>query len=255
MNKISKFIVKKYIPILIIGLLLLIPSIIGYINTRINYDILVYLPEDIETIQGQNILTKDFGIGSYAFVMVDSSNSKYILNLENKIKKIDKVNTVFSVEDIKDVGIPKDMLPNEILEKIYDKKTNETMIMVLFDESTSKDSSLNGITELREIVKDSTKISSMTAMVLDTKNLSDQEVVIYVLIAIILVLIVLTISTDSYIIPFLLLGNIGIAILYNLGSNIIFGQISYITLAIAAILQLGVTTDFSIFLYNQIEII
>ena len=254
MNKISKFIVKSYIPILIIGLLLLIPSIIGYINTRINYDILVYLPEDIETIQGQNILTKDFGIGSYAFVMVDSSNSKYILNLENKIKKIDKVNTVFSVEDIKDVGIPKDMLPNEILEKIYDKKTNETMIMVLFDESTSKDSSLNGITELREIVKDSTKISSMTAMVLDTKNLSDQEVVIYVLIAVILVLIVLTISTDSYIIPFLLLGNIGIAILYNLGSNIIFGQISYITLAIAAILQLGVTTDFSIFLYNQYKL-
>ena len=254
MNKISKFIVKSYIPILIIGLLLLIPSIIGYINTRINYDILVYLPEDIETIQGQNILTKDFGIGSYAFVMVDSSNSKYILNLENKIKKIDKVNTVFSVEDIKDVGIPKDMLPNEILEKIYDKKTNETMIMVLFDESTSKDSSLNGITELREIVKDSTKISSMTAMVLDTKNLSDQEVVTYVLIAVILVLIVLTISTDSYIIPFLLLGNIGIAILYNLGSNIIFGQISYITLAIAAILQLGVTTDFSIFLYNQYKL-
>ena len=254
MNKISKFIVKSYIPILIIGLLLLIPSIIGYMNTRINYDILVYLPEDIETIQGQNILTKDFGIGSYAFVMVDSSNSKYILNLENKIKKIDKVNTVFSVEDIKDVGIPKDMLPNEILEKIYDKKTNETMIMVLFDESTSKDSSLNGITELREIVKDSTKISSMTAMVLDTKNLSDQEVVIYVLIAVILVLIVLTISTDSYIIPFLLLGNIGIAILYNLGSNIIFGQISYITLAIAAILQLGVTTDFSIFLYNQYKL-
>ena len=251
MNKINKFIVKSYIPILIIGLLLLIPSIIGYINTRINYDILVYLPEDIETIQGQNILTEDFGIGSYAFVMVDSSNSKYILNLENKI---DKVNTVFSVEDIKDVGIPKDMLPNEILEKIYDKKTNETMIMVLFDESTSKDSSLNGITELREIVKDSTKISSMTAMVLDTKNLSDQEVAIYVLIAVILVLIVLTISTDSYIIPFLLLGNIGIAILYNLGSNIIFGQISYITLAIAAILQLGVTTDFSIFLYNQYKL-
>ena len=250
MEKISNFIVKKNILIIIIGLILIIPAIIGFINTKINYDILVYLPKNIDTIKGEEILTHDFHIGSYAFVMVDSKNSKYILNLEDKIKKINSVDTCISVEDIKDVGIPKEMLPDKILDKLYDKKSNDTIIMVTFTDSTSSDVTLKAIEDLRNIV-DENSISSMSAMVLDTKLTADKEVVAYVLIAIVLVLIVLSISTESFIIPILLLLNIGIAILYNMGTNIIFGNISYITKAISAILQLGVTTDFSIFLYNQ----
>ena len=250
MKRISDFIVRHYIMIIVIGLILLIPSIIGYIKTNINYNILVYLPESVDTIKGQHILTDDFHLGSYAFVMTDASNSKKIIDLERDIKKIDGVSDVVSIEDIKDVNIPSNMLPKDIKDKLY-SSDNETIIMVTFVGSTSEESTLKAFGDLRELVGDYNKVNSMTGMVLDTKNLSDSEIVAYVLIAVVLVLLVLLICTDSYIIPFLLLSNIGIAILYNMGSNIVFGEISYITKAISAILQMGVTTDFSIFLYNQ----
>lgn len=250
MKRISDFIVKNYILIIVIGIILLIPSIIGYIKTNINYNILVYLPESVDTIKGQHILTDEFHLGSYAFVMSDASNSKKLLDLEDNIKKIDGVSDVISIEDIKDVGIPSSMIPKDIKDKLY-SKDNETIIMVSFTGSTSEESTLNAVSDLRELVEDANKVNSMTGLVLDTKLLSDKEVVAYVLIAVVLVLIVLVACTDSYVIPFLLLSNIGIAIIYNMGSNIIFGEISYITKAISAILQLGVTTDFSIFLYNQ----
>lgn len=250
MKKIANYIVNHTLLILIIGFILLIPTTIGYIKTRINYDILIYLPEEIETIKGENILTDEFGLGSYAFVISDGTSNKELLKLENKIRKINGVNKVVSVADVLDSGIPKSMLPTEITSKLYNN--NETIIMVTFDGSTSEDKTINAVKELRKVV-DKEKISSMTAMVLDTMELSDSEIVVYVIIAVALCLIALVLATDSYLVPVLLLSNIGIAIVYNLGTNIFLGQISYITKAITAILQLGVTTDFSIFLYHKYE--
>ena len=251
MKKISKYIVEHTKLILIIGLLLLIPAIYGFINTRINYDILIYLPESVDTIKGQKILTDEFGLGSYAFVMVEDKTNKEILDLENKFKKVDEVKKVISVADLLDSGVPASMLPNEIQDKLY--KDNQTIIMVSFKGSTSQDETIDAVRELRNIVE-ADSISSMTAMVLDTMNLANEEIAAYVIIAVILCIIALLLTTDSYLIPIFLLLNIGIAIIYNLGSNIFLGQISYITKAITAILQLGVTTDFSIFLYHTYNI-
>ncbi len=251
MKRIADKITNNGILILIVSFILLIVSVFGYINTRVNYDILVYLPDSIETIKGENILTDDFGLGSYAFVMVDNKSSNYILNLEDKIKDIKNVNAVYSVADVIDTTIPYDMLPDEVKDKLY--SDNETIIFVTFDGSTSEDSTITAVRELRETVSDATRVSSMTAMVIDTMDLSNQEIVAYVAIAVLFCLIILLLTTDSYIIPFLLLGNIGIAIIYNMGSNYFLGDISYITKSISAVLQLGVTTDFSIFLYHKYE--
>lgn len=251
MKRIADKITNNSILILIVSFILLIVSVFGYINTRVNYDILVYLPDSIETIKGENILTDDFGLGSYAFVMVDNKSSNYILNLEDKIKNIKNVNAVYSVADVIDTTIPYDMLPDEVKDKLY--SDNETIIFVTFDGSTSEDSTITAVRELRETVSDATRVSSMTAMVIDTMDLSNQEIVAYVAIAVLFCLIILLLTTDSYIIPFLLLGNIGIAIIYNMGSNYFLGDISYITKSISSVLQLGVTTDFSIFLYHKYE--
>lgn len=251
MKKISDFIVKNHLLIVFISLILLVPAIIGSLNTRVNYDILIYLPEEVETIKGQNILKDDFHIGSYAFVMIENESAKNILKLEDKIRKIESVDKVVSLVDVIGTTIPSEMLPDEIADKLY--KDNETVIMVTFTGSTSEDSTINAIKELRRVVGDAKNVSSMTSMVVDTMELSDSEMVSYIIIAVILCLIVLIIATDSYIVPVLLLSNIGIAILYNLGTNIFLGQISYITKAITAVLQLGVTTDFSIFLYHKYE--
>lgn len=251
MKRIADKITNNGILILIVSFILLIVSVFGYINTRVNYDILVYLPDSIETIKGENILTDDFGLGSYAFVMVDNKSSNYILNLEDKIKNIKNVNAVYSVADVIDTTIPYDMLPDEVKDKLY--SDNETIIFVTFDGSTSEDSTITAVRELRETVSDATRVSSMTAMVIDTMDLSNQEIVAYVAIAVLFCLIILLLTTDSYIIPFLLLSNIGIAIIYNMGSNYFLGDISYITKSISAVLQLGVTTDFSIFLYHKYE--
>lgn len=251
MKKFADFIASHSKLILVISLLLLIPAMIGYKNTRINYDILVYLPENIDTIKGEEILTNDFNMGSYAFIMVDTKSNKYINVLEENIKEIEGVNEVFSIIDILDTTIPIEMLPKNIEEKI--NKNNETIILVTFNGGTSEDITIQAIRELRTVVSDASKISSMTSMVIDTMDLSSKEIFAYVLIAVIFCLVILVLATDSYLIPFLLLANIGIAILYNMGTNIFLGQISYITKAITAILQLGVTTDFSIFLYHKYE--
>ena len=251
MKKFSKFVSNHNILILIISLVLLIPSIIGYVNTKINYDILVYLPEDYETIKGEKILTDDFGLGSYAFVMIDFSDSYKVMKLENKIRKIDGVRKVFSVNDVIGSSIPKDMLPDQVLDKLYSDDTS--IIMVTFDESTSADRTVSAVDELREVVGDASKISSMTSLVLDTRDISNSEMLIYIVISVFLCLIVLILATDSYLIPIFLLGNIGVAIIYNMGTNVFLGDICYITKAITAVLQLGVTTDYSIFLYHKYE--
>jgi predicted RND superfamily exporter protein len=251
MRKFSDFISNHNILILVISLLLIIPSIIGYANTKINYDILVYLPENYETIKGEKILTDDFGLGSYAFVMVDMSDPYKVMSLEGKIRKIDGVKKVFSINDVIGSTIPKDMLPDKVRDKLYNDDTS--IIMVTFNDSTSADSTVGAVDELRSVVGDASKISSMTSLVLDTRDISNSEMLIYVVISVFLCLIVLIFATDSYVIPLFLLGNIGIAILYNMGTNVFLGDICYITKAITAVLQLGVTTDYSIFLYHKYE--
>ena len=251
MRKFSDFISNHNILILVISLLLIIPSIIGYANTKINYDILVYLPENYETIKGEKILTDDFGLGSYAFVMVDMSDPYKVMSLEGKIRKIDGVKKVFSINDVIGSSIPKDMLPSKVIDKLYSDDTS--IIMVTFNDSTSADSTVEAVDKLRSVVGDASKISSMTSLVLDTRDISNSEMLIYVAISVFLCLIVLIFATDSYVIPLFLLGNIGVAILYNMGTNVFLGDICYITKAITAVLQLGVTTDYSIFLYHKYE--
>lgn len=251
MKKISKIITNNSKLIVIISILLMIPALIGYVHTKINYDILVYLPKDIETIKGQNILTNDFKTGAFSFVFVDNNKAVDTLKLESKIKSIKGVNKVFSIYDITDTTIPVEFIPDELKDKLV--KKDSTLMLVTFDKGTSDEETIEAVRELRIVSKDSAKVSGMTAMVVDTMELSDQEITAYVLIAVVLCLIVLIFATDSYMVPIFLLGNIGMAILYNLGSNIFLGQISYITKAITAVLQLGVTTDFSIFLYHKYE--
>ena len=251
MKKISKFITNNSKLIVIISILLLIPALIGYVHTKINYDILVYLPKDIETIKGQNILTDDFKTGAFSFVFVDNKKAVDVLKLEEKIKDIKGVNKVFSIYDVTDTTIPVEFIPDELKDKLV--KKDSTLMVVTFKESTSDEGTIEAVKELRKIAKDPSNVSGMTAMVVDTMELSDQEITAYVLIAVVLCFIVLIFASDSYVVPVFLLGNIGMAILYNLGSNIMLGEISYITKAITAVLQLGVTTDFSIFLYHKYE--
>ena len=249
MKKIREFIVNHSLLIVIVTLIGMVPMLIGYMNTRINYDILVYLPKDIDTMKGQDILSEDFGLGGYAFVMVDNMSNYDTLELEKKYRNIDGVNKVFSMSDVLDTTISYDVLPDEVKDKLY--RDGTSVILVTFENGSSDEVTLNALSDMREITD--SNISSMSAMVLDTMNLSNKEIVVYIALAVVFCLIILTICTDSYFIPILLLSNIGVAILYNMGSNIIFGNISYITKAIAAVLQLGVTTDFSIFLYHKYE--
>ena len=251
MKKIGEAIVKKKWFIIILTMILLIPALIGYVKTDINYDILVYLPSDIETIKGENILTDDFQMGSFAMVVAEGLPSKEVIKLEEKFKNIDTVQNVISIDDLTGTTIPTQILPSKVKETL--QNDNGTLILVTFANSTSDDATLNAVSEMRNIVDKNVKIGGMSAMVLDTKELFNSEMALYVAIAAILCVLVLEIALDSYLVPILLMANIGIAILFNMGSNIFLGNISYITKAIAAVLQLGVTTDFSIFLYHKYE--
>lgn len=249
MIKFGQFICKHRKIILILSLLLLIPALIGMKATRINYDILVYLPDDIETIQGENILSEDFDMGAFSVVILDDMQTKDILKLEKKFKELDNVEKVVSIADITGSSIPTDFLPDSVKDTIY--KDGKTVMLVTFKDQISSDTTLKSIEDMRKIADSQCKISGMAATVLDTRDLSNSEILIYVIIAVLLCLIVLELALDSYVAPFLLLLNIGIAILYNMGTNIMFGEISYITKAISSVLQLGVTMDFAIFLYHS----
>lgn len=251
MEKFSKFIVKNKIIILMVGVLLLIPAVIGIIKTNINYDILVYLPDDIETMKGQKILTDDFSLGSFAVSIIDDMDAKEVIDYENKLKQIDGVNRVVSLYDVIGTEIPIEMLPSEVREKVA--IGDSSLMLTTFSNSISNNKTLEAIKEIRNISGSKVKVGGMSAMVLDTKELSDKEITTYAVIATICCLIVLSVALDSYLVPVILLANIGIAILYNMGSNIILGDISYITKALSSILQLGVTIDFSIFLYHQYQ--
>ena len=249
MLKFGEIITKYKKLILIIGLLLLIPSFIGMQATRINYDILVYLPDNIDTIKGENILSDEFNMGSYSVIIVDNMKTKDIQELEKKIKELDNVENVIGTADVVGSSMPIEMLPQEVQDKFY--KNGETIIFATFKEGISSDKTIETIEQLRDMTDEQCKISGMSATVLDTRDLSNSEIVTYVLIAVVLCVIILQLALDSYVAPFFLLLNIGIAILYNMGTNIFLGQISYITKAISAVLQLGVTMDFAIFLYHS----
>ena len=251
MQKFSNFVVKNKIIILLISLLMLIPSIIGYVRTKTNYDILVYLPSDIETLKGQNILKNDFNMGAFSVSLVDNSISeKDLVELEDKIRNIDCVTNVVSINDITGTTIPLDMIPKKLLEHV--SSDDSKLLLITFKTGTSDEETTNAVEEIEKL-SDSIKVGGMSAMSLDMRKLVESQTFAYVAIAVLFCLTVLMLSLDSYVVPLLLLGNIGMSIIFNMGSNIIFGEISYITKAIAAVLQLGVTTDFSIFLYHKYE--
>ena len=251
MNKMSELICKHKKLILVISGILLVLSFIGNYLTKINYDILVYLPKDIETIKGQDILTDDFDMGSYSVAVAENLSSKDLLDLESKIKNVNGVNKVMSLYDAIGTVIPVEMLPNEITDKLHKDKTD--MLFITFYGSTSSEETIDAVKEIRSISQEKIKLGGMSSMVLDTMELSNKEILIYIVIAVVLCIIVLELSLDSYLVPIFLLLNIGCAIMYNLGTNIFLGEISYITKALVAVLQLGVTTDFSIFLYHSYE--
>ena len=251
MKKVTNFIVKSKNIILIISLLLLIPAIIGYAKTKTNYDILVYLPSDIETLKGQDILKDNFNMGAFSVSLVDNSVSeKDLIDLENKIRNIDCVTNVVSINDITGTTIPLEMIPKKILDHV--SSDDSKLLLITFKTGTSDEETTDAIKEIEEL-SDDIKVGGMSAMSLDMRRLVESQTFAYVAVAVVFCLIVLLLSLDSYIVPLLLLVNIGISILFNMGTNIMFGEISYITKAIAAVLQLGVTTDFSIFLYHKYE--
>ncbi|MDO4311540.1 MAG: MMPL family transporter [Eubacteriales bacterium] len=251
MVKLGKKIVKYRVAILIAGILLLIPSVLGYINTRINYDVLTYLPENIETMQGQDIMVNDFGTGAFSMLIVDGMEDKDVSKLKEQVEEIDHVSKVLWYDSVADISMPQSMLPDKIYE-VFNSDTG-TMMAVFFDESTSADGTMDAITEIRKLAGKQCFISGMSAIVTDTKELAESETPVYVLIAVLLSTIVLGITMESLVVPILFLLSIGMAIVYNLGSNYFFGEISYITKALAAVLQLGVTMDYSIFLMHSYE--
>ena len=253
MIKFGKAVVKLRIPILILSFLLLIPSAIGYFNTRVNYDILTYLPKDIETMKGQDILLDEFGTGAFSFCVVEGMEPKNISAMREEMAQVDHVKDVIWYDSILDVSIPMEMLPDDLYEFFNNKDADSTLMVVLYDTSMSADETMEAIETIRGLVKDQCFISGMSAVVTDTKNLSAQEVPIYVLIAVILAVVVLSLTMDSAIMPLFFLLSIGMAIVYNLGSNVFKGEISYVTQALAAVLQLGVTMDYSIFLWHSYE--
>lgn len=253
MIRFGKGVVKFRIPILILSILLLIPAGIGYFNTRINYDILTYLPKDIETMKGQDILLEEFGTGAFSFCVVEGMEEKDIAEMRGELEEVPHVKAVIWYDSLADLSIPMEMLPEDIYDFFNNKDTDSTLMAVLFDTSMSADETMDAIEEMRDIVQGRCFISGMSAVVTDTKNLVDQEVFIYVGIAVLLVVIVLALTMDSAIIPFIFLLSIGMAVIYNLGTNIFKGEISYITQALAAVLQLGVTLDYSIFLWHSYE--
>lgn len=251
MDRFGKAIVKFRVVILVVALALLIPAAIGYFNTGVNYDLLFYLPKNIDTMKGQDILMDDFGSGAFGIVMVDGLKDNKISDLKKRIEKVDAVEKVLWYDSVADLKIPKSMIPK----KVYNTFNNDdsTIMMVIFNDTSSAERTMKSITNIRKITKNQCKVTGITAIVEDTKELSEHETPIYVGIAIIISIIILSLLMDSWVIPFVFLASIGMAIVYNLGSNIFFGQISYVTKALAAVLQLAVTMDYSIFLWHSYE--
>ncbi len=251
MKKFGKVVVKLRIPILVLSFLLLIPSVIGYFNTRVNYDILYYLPNDIDTMQGQDILLDDFGKGAYAMVVVDGMNKSNVSKLVKKVEGVDHVASVISYSGVVGDDVPSEILPDKFRSYFENEDSGATLFAIFFDDTTSSDDTMKAIQEVRDVTDNQCYIAGMSAVVTDTKTMAEKETPFYVLVAVVLVCIVLAIFMDSFLVPVFFMLSIGMAIVYNLGSNYFLGEVSYITKALAAILQLGVTLDYSIFLWHS----
>ena len=251
MKKFGKVVVKLRIPILVLSFLLLIPSVLGYFNTRVNYDILYYLPSDIDTMQGQDILLDDFGKGAYAMVVVDGMNKSNVSKLVKKVEGVDHVASVISYSGIVGDDVPSEILPNKFRSYFENEDSGATLFAIFFDDTTSSDDTMKAIQEVRDVTDNQCYIAGMSAVVTDTKTMAEKETPFYVLVAVVLVCIVLAIFMDSFLVPVFFMLSIGMAIVYNLGSNYFLGEVSYITKALAAVLQLGVTLDYSIFLWHS----
>ena len=251
MLKFGKGVVKSRFIIFIAAILLLIPSVFGYLHTRVNYDILSYLPEDIETMKGQDILVDEFGTGAFSTFVVDGMSNKDVSTLKAKIEQVDHVKSVLWYDSVADISIPTDMLP-EKLQKVF-LSDEGTLMSILYDTTMSADETMEAVEQIRAISNEQCFLSGMSAVVTDIRDLSDKEVPVYVVLAVILSLIVLSLTMDSFLIPIFFLLSIGMAIIYNLGTNVFMGEISYVTKALSAVLQLGVTMDYSIFLWHSYE--
>ena len=251
MKKFGKVVVKLRIPILVLSFLLLIPSVLGYFNTRVNYDILYYLPSDIDTMQGQDILLDDFGKGAYAMVVVDGMNKSNVSKLVKKVEGVDHVASVISYSGVVGDDVPSEILPDKFRSYFENEDSGATLFAIFFDDTTSSDDTMKAIQEVRDVTDNQCYIAGMSAVVTDTKTMAEKETPFYVLVAVVLVCIVLAIFMDSFLVPVFFMISIGMAIVYNLGSNYFLGEVSYITKALAAVLQLGVTLDYSIFLWHS----
>ena len=251
MVKTGKWIARHRVIILMTCILLFIPSVFGMAATKINYDLLSYLPERLETVKGQDILVDEYGMGAFSMVVVEDMELKDVQKLEDEISKIEHVKDVLWYDDVADISLPVDMLPKDLRTAFFNG--DATMMLALFDNTTSSDESMEAVTQMRKVVGKQCFISGMTGIVTDIKNISLKELPIYVVIATLLSFLVLEVTGTSYLVPVFFLFSIGAAIFYNLGSNFFLGQISYITQALTAVLQLGVTMDYSIFLLNSYE--
>lgn len=251
MKKISQLIAKNRVLILIIAIILLIPSAIGYFNTKVNYDILSYLPNDLETREAQKILKDEFDCGSLAMLIVEGMDNKDVAKLKEKVEVVDGVSEVIWINDALDISVPKEILPDLVKNIFF--SDNSTMMIVKLRDTDASENTEKAIEEIRKITGKQAFLSGVAGVIKDTKDLADKETPIYVLIAVILSIIVLSLTMESFIIPIIFMLSIGVAIIYNMGTNIVFGNISYITKALSAVLQLGVTMDYSIFLLHRYD--
>ncbi|NCB32746.1 MAG: hypothetical protein EOM64_02490 [Erysipelotrichia bacterium] len=249
MKKFSHWVVKHRVLVLILAVVLAIPSYFMYEHTKVNYDILSYLPGNIDTMKGQEILEEEFGSGAFSMLIVEGMPDKDVAVLKTRVEAVDHVKRVIWYDTVADITMPKEVLP----QKVYDafNHGDSTMMLIIFNDTSSADSTMNAVSDIRTLADRQCFVTGMTPVVLDTKNLADEEAPTYVALAVLLSAVALSVCMDSFLIPFLFLASIGLAIIYNLGTNIYLGSISYITKAIAAVLQLGVTMDYSIFLWNS----
>ena len=247
--KFGKLVVKFRIPILILSLVLMIPSVIGMARTRVNYDLLTYLPEDMDTVIGQNELMKDFHKGAFTFLILENMQDDEVRDLMERLKEIDHVDTVIGCDSLLSEDIPKEMLPEKIRDAFY--SDHSTMLAAFFDSGTSEDETMEAVREIRKVAGERCFVSGMTALVIDLRDLCEKEEPVYVGLAVACATAAMLLLLDGFLVPFVFLLSIGMMILLNLGSNVFLGEISYITKALSAVLQLAVTMDYSIFLWHS----
>ena len=249
--KLGEWIARHRILILLIGMLLLVPSVIGIVKTRVNYDLLSYLPDTLETVEGQDIMVDEFGTGAFAMCVVDGMPMKDVQKMADEFKQIDHVKDVLWYGEVIDISVPTQLLPDNLRKKFFEGDAQ--LMVVFYDDTTSSDEAMGALTQMRRVADERCFIGGMTGIVTDIKDLCMQELPVYVVIAAVLSFIILLLATESYIVPAFFLIGIGVSILYNLGSNFFLGSISYVTQALTAVLQLAVTTDYSIFLLESYE--